>query len=213
MLEEERLAFPARKVELMQNQLIPSWHANSCIQIDGHSLFQEVFFFCTVMNVGDIPGPRRIYVETVVDGNTGSSFAKVYSAKNSINAVDILASRVLPFYERQGMAIKKIHTKETSEYCGLVSVHPYETFLATSHIQHMPFGIPGQSYCHLCRQFYRLLFNSFFPGALRKTFQLSLNELQKDLDTFVDAYNAAQMGSAIEIEHSLPSALKIPVDL
>src|SRR4029077_2957693 len=29
----------------------------------GHSLFQELFFFCTVKNVGDVPGPGCIYVE------------------------------------------------------------------------------------------------------------------------------------------------------
>ena len=104
----------------------------------GHSLFQEMFFFCTVKNVGDIPGAGCIYVETVVDRDSGIAFAKVYSAKNAMNAVDILASRVVPFFERQGIAIKEIHTRKTSEYCGLPPAHPFETFLATSHIQHLP---------------------------------------------------------------------------
>src|SRR5579863_1379282 len=33
----------------------------------GHSLFQEMFFFCTVKRVGDIPAAGCIHVETVVD--------------------------------------------------------------------------------------------------------------------------------------------------
>jgi len=207
------MAFPARKLEFMRTQLNSSLYGGSCSWIDGHTLFQEGFFFCTVMNVGDVPGPGCIYVETVVDGDSGFSFAKVYSAKNSVNSVDILASRVLPFYDRQGMAIKKIHTKKASEYCGLVCVHPYETFLSSSHIQHVPIGMLRQPYSFLCRQFYRLLFNSFFPRALRKTFQPSMITLQKDLDEFVDAYNAAQIGPAIGMKHNLPAALKFSVDL
>jgi hypothetical protein len=117
---------------------------------DGLSLFQEVFFFCTVKNVGDVPGAGCIYVETVVDRDSGIAFAKVYSAKNAMNAVDILSSRVVPFFERRGVAIQEIHTRKTSEYCGLPLAHPFETFLATSHIQHLPVDEPGQPHNHLC---------------------------------------------------------------
>src|ERR1700680_1274158 len=101
---------------------------------EGRALFQELFFFCKVMNVGDVPGAGCIYVETVVDRDSGIAFAKVYSAKNAMNAVDILASRVVPFFKRLGVAIKEIHTRKTSEYCGLPPVHTFETYLAASHI-------------------------------------------------------------------------------
>ena len=133
---------------------------------EGHSLFQEVFFFCTVKNVGDVPGTGSIYVETVVDGDSGIAFAKVYSTKNALNAVDILASRVMPFFHRQRVSIKEIHTRKTSEYCGLLSVHPFETFLAASHIQHLPKDRPGHPDDRLCEQFYRFLLKEFFMPAL-----------------------------------------------
>jgi hypothetical protein len=158
----------------------------------GRSLFQEAFFFCTVKNVGEVPGAGRIFVETVVDRDSGVAFAKVYRAINAMNAVDILASRVLPFFEKRGFAIQEIHTHKASEYCGLVPKHPFETFLATSHIQHLPFNQPGQPYVYLCEQFYRLLEKEFFQPELRRKFQLSLEELQKSLDAFVEAYNASR---------------------
>jgi hypothetical protein len=180
----------------------------------GHTLFQEVFFFCTVKNLGDVPGAGCIYVETVVDRDSGVAFAKVYSAKNAMNAVDILASRVAPFFERQGIAIKEIHTRKTSEYCGLLPVHPFETFLATSHIQHLPIDQPGQPYnYYLCEQFYRFLQKEFFQPALRRKFQLSLDELQNDLDTFVEAYNAAQMNHKQEMKERPHPSANFPVDL
>ncbi len=180
---------------------------------DGHSLFQEAFFFCTVKNVGDVPGAGNIYVETVVDRDSGVAFAKVYPAKNALNAVDILASRVLPFFEERGIAIKEIHTHNTTEYCGLIPKHPFETFLATSHIQHLPFNQPGQPYVYLCEQFYRFLEKEFFQPELRRKFELSLEELQKNLDAFVEAYNASQMKYASENKNDTSPPPKFPVDL
>ena len=160
----------------------------------GHSLFQEMFFFCTIKKVADLPGSGCIFVETVVDRDSGISFAKIYSSKSAMNAVDILASRALPFFERQGVAIKEIHTRQTTEYRGLPPVHAYEAFLAAKHIRHLPMEHFGQSCNYLCEEFYRHLLKNFFPVALRRKFPLSLRDLQKDLDTFVEAYNTAQIG-------------------
>jgi hypothetical protein len=160
--------------------------------IGGHSLFQESFFFCNVKNVGEIHGTGCIYVETVVDRDSGCAFAKVFPARNAINSVDILSSRVLPYFNELGIAVKEIHTRKTPEYCGLVPLHPYETFLNTSHIQHLSTHQAGEPYNYLCVQFYRYLQNEFFQPALRKNFILTLDELQKDLDAFVDAFDALQ---------------------
>ena len=166
---------------------------DSAVSPQGRSLFQEWFFFCRVKNIGDVPGTGCIYVETVVDRDSGVAFAKVYPAKNSMNAVDILTSRVLPFFERQGIAVSEIHTRKTSEYSGLPTAHPFETFLSTSRIRHLEMDHASQPYNHLCEQFYRFLLKEFFPSALRRHFQLSLFEMQKELDAFVETYNAVQL--------------------
>lgn len=222
---------PDAKTGPCMNQPQDHWrsHAHSCAGVkqrgeeikgkeitafdDGPSLFQEVFFFCTVKQLGDIPGPGCIYVETVVDRDSGIAFAKVYSAKNAINAMDILASRVVPYYERQGVAIKEIHTRKTAEYCGLPIAHAFETFLATSHIRHLPIDLPGHPHNHLCEQFYRFLLKEFFLSALRKKFTISLDELQRDLDTFVGAYNALQMKPGSGMKSELQPPANFPVDL
>ena len=157
-----------------------------------HSLYQEAFFFCNVKNVGEVHGTGCIYVETVVDWKTGCAFAKVYPAKNAMNAADILSSRVLPYFKDLGIAVKEVHTRRTPEYYGLVPVHPFETFLLTSHIEHLPTDQPGKPYNYLCVQFYRFLQKEFFQPALRKKFMLSLDELQADLDAFMETYNGMQ---------------------
>jgi len=160
----------------------------------GHSLFQDMFFFCTIRKLADLPGSGRIYVEIVVDRDTGVAFAKIYSSKSAMNAVDILASRVLPFFRRQALIIKEIHTPDTAEYCGLPPVHTYEAFLAAAHIRHLPIEHARHSSNFLCQEFYRYLLNNFFPDALRRNFPMSLRDLQNDLDTFVKAHNAEPIG-------------------
>jgi hypothetical protein len=178
----------ASKLELVRKENQPDE-----LLKEGRALLQEVFFFCTIKNLADIPGTGCIYVETVVDRDTGMAFAKVYSAKHPINAVNILASRVMPFFERRGQTIKEIHTRRTSEYCGLLPIHPYESFLATSHIQHLPKNQPGHPDNHLCEEFYRFLLKEFFLPTLRRKFQITLDSLQKDLDIFVQGYNKARL--------------------
>ena len=157
----------------------------------GHSLFQESFFFCRVKRVGDLPGAECIYVETVVDRDSGLAFAKVYPTKSALNAVDILETRVMPYFEHRGISIREIHTRKANEYCSRLSVHPFETLLATSHIQHMKIDQASRPYNFLCEQLYRLLLKEFFPAALRKQFQLILPELQTELDSFLERHNTA----------------------
>lgn len=179
----------------------------------GHALFQEVFFFCTVPSVGDVPGTGCIYVETVVDGDAGFAFAKVYPAKNAMNAVEILCTRVFPFFKRQGFTIENIHTPKKSEYFGLVPLHPFETLLATSHIGHRRTDCPGTPVNYFCLQFYRFLQKEFFQPALRKKFSLSLEELQKELDEFIDAYNALRLKHLEETKDRAFPSSKFPFDL
>jgi len=168
--------------------------------LPGRSLYQESFFFCTVKKIGDLPGVGCIYVETVVDGDSGFAFAKVYSAGNAANAVDILESRVLPFFESRHLAIEAIHTRKTSEYCGLPTVHSFESFLASSKILHLSIEQPWQPCSSLCEKFYRHLLRQFFLPVLRRQFCISLENVQNELDKFVETYNSRQLTREGEIK-------------
>jgi len=156
----------------------------------GQTLFQDSFFFCDLKNIGDIPGTGCIFVETVVDRDSEIAFAKVYPARSAMNAVDTLASRVMPFFAHCGKSVKAIYTKRTSEYCGLPLAHPYETFLITSRVQHLDMIRSTEQHGDPCRKFYSVLLNQFFPPLLRRKFILSLSELQNELTEFLEGYNA-----------------------
>lgn len=170
----------------------------------GHSLFQESFFFCTIKNFGDDPGASDIYVEIAVDGNCRLAFTKIYSAQNAMNAVDLLTSRVMPFFKDHGIAIERVFTPKNNEYCGLAPAHPFETYLTTSHIQHLEMDGSGQATSSLCKQFYRVLQREFFSAALRKRFHQSLDILQQDLDAFVETYNSERTGFELDPQDRPP---------
>ena len=179
----------------------------------GHHLYQEAFFFCSVPNVGDVPGTGSIYVETVVDRESGCAFARVYPAKNALNAADILSTRVFPFFRRQGFTIENLRTPRKPEYFGLVSLHPFEILLAASHIHHRSTNDPGAPVSYLCLQFYRFLQKELFQPVLRKTFHFTLDQLQKELDKFVDAYNALQLKHWNQMKTSPQAGSKFPFEL
>jgi hypothetical protein len=157
----------------------------------GHSLFQDSFHFCKFKKLGDTPGLDDVYLEIVLDEYSGLAFAKVYADKKAMAAADILSTRVVPFFNRLGVPIEQIFTRNTKEYCGLAPIHPYETFLATSHIRHEQADLFDESRRPICVNFFSVLQQDFLPNALRRRFQPSLDILQRDLDDFVNTYNSS----------------------
>ena len=158
----------------------------------GHSLFQDSFFFCKFQKIGDAPGLAEVYVETVVDGYSGLAFAKVYPADNPMNATDIFATRVTPFFKTHGVPIERVHTNNATEYTGIAPIHPFETYMATAHIEHVRTHGSGQLHSPLCMQFFSILQHEFFAPALRGKFQHTLETLQRDLDEFMKVYNSTR---------------------
>jgi hypothetical protein len=72
---------------------------------------------------------------------------------------------------------------------------------------------PGQPSNYLCEQFYQFLLKEFFLPALRRKFQVSLAQLQKELDIFVDAYNATQRKRENGLNGAPHPPANFPVDL
>jgi hypothetical protein len=166
-------------------------NAEAAASNSGCALYQACFFVCTIKTVGDIPGGGSIYLEVVVDRDSGIAFAKVYSARNRLNGIDTLTSRVIPFFVRQGAAIGEIHTPNSRDYWGPLPKHPFHTFLATSQIKHVAAtNAADDPHEFLCEQFYWFLLKEFLQPALRKKFRVSLDELQTDLDAFLKSYNS-----------------------
>jgi len=186
-LEEEKNGV---EVGLTEEQIRLLERANPCFRerkvespYPGYLLSQDTF------HVGTIKGVGRIWLQAVVDTFGSFAFGKLYTSKLPETAVDVLYDRVLPFYEDQGLKVEHILTDNGREYCGRSMVHPYEIFLELNEIGHRRTQVGRPRTNGFVERFNRTVLDEFLREAFRKKFYVSLGELQRDLDTWLEEYN------------------------
>jgi transposase InsO family protein len=168
LLEKANLCFRERKVESFY---------------PGYLLSQDTFM------VGTLKGIGRIYLQAVVDTYGSYAFGKLYTSKLPETAVDILCDRVLPFYKSHGIKVERILTDNGREYCGRVMIHPYQIYLEFNDIEHRRTKVARPQTNGFVERFNRTILDEFFRETFRKTFYASVDQLQKDLDDWLDYYN------------------------
>ena len=114
---------------------------------------------------------------------------KLYDRKNALVAADLLNDRVLPLFEEQGVPLLRILTDRGSEYCGSIEHHEYQLYLALEDIDHSKTKARHPQTNGICERFHRTLKEEFYSVAFRKKIYHSLEELQQDLDQWVEWYN------------------------
>lgn len=139
--------------------------------------------------VGTIKGVGRIYQQTFIDTYSSIGFAKLYTTKQPINAADILNDRVLPFFEDHGIPLLRILTDRGTEYCGRADTHDYQLYLALNDIDHSKTKAKSPQTNGICERFNKTVHDEFYQVAFRKKIYLSLEELQKDLNHWINKYN------------------------
>ena len=139
--------------------------------------------------VGTIKGVGRIYQQTFIDTYAKVGFAKLYTMKTPITAADLLNDRVLPFFEEHQMGILRILTDRGTEYCGKPESHDYQLFLVLNDIEHTRTKTQSPQTNGICERFNKTILQEFYQVAMRKRVYRSLEELQKDLDAWMDKYN------------------------
>jgi transposase InsO family protein len=106
-----------------------------------------------------------------------------------MTVVDTLDERVLPFYEEHDVEIAHILTDNGREYCGRQLHHPFELFLAINQIVHRTTKVRSPETNGFCERFHRTIKEEFFSIAFRKKLYESLDQLQVDLDEYMNFYN------------------------
>jgi transposase InsO family protein len=149
----------------------------------GYCGAQDTFY------VGTLKGVGRIYQQTFIDTYTKVGFAKLYQEKTPITAADLLNDRVVPFFEQQGIPLSRILTDRGTEYCGAPDRHPYELYLAVEDIEHSRTKTKSPQTNGICERFNKTLLDEFYRVTFRKRLYATLEELQTDLDAFVETYN------------------------
>jgi transposase InsO family protein len=149
----------------------------------GELLNQDTFYWGTLKGVG------KVYVQVVVDVFCSLAFGKLYTSKMPITATDLLYDRVLPFYEALGIEVGAVLTDNGREYCGRPDQHPYELLLAMEAIEHRTTKVRSPRTNGFVERMNRTLLDECFRIGGRSTWYESVDQLQADLDRYLERYN------------------------
>jgi len=139
--------------------------------------------------VGHIKGVGHIYQQTFIDTYAKVAFAKLYDRKNALVAADLLNDRVIPFFEEHDLRLLRILTDRGTEYCGKPDNHDYQLYLAIEDIDHSKTKAKSPQTNGICERFHRTVQNEFYAIAFRKKIYHSIEQLQSDLDFWINEYN------------------------
>lgn len=152
----------------------------------GYCGAQDTFY------VGTLKGVGRIYQQTFIDTYSKVAFVKLYDQKTPLTAADLLNDRVVPFFDAQEVRLSRMLTDRGTEYCGSPDRHEYELYLAVENIDHTRTKVKRPQTNGICERFHRTILNECYRVAFRRKIYASLEELQMDVDHWLEEYNEAR---------------------
>ena len=182
--QEGRVLTEAQLAALERVQQDKEAHGEFESECPGYCGAQDTF------DVGTLKGVGRIYQQTFIDTYTKVGFAKLSTEKTPVTAADLLNDRVLPFFDEHGIPVSRVLTDRGTEYCGQADRHPYELYLALEDIDHSRTKTKHPQTNGICERFNKTLLNEFYRVVFRKRLYRTLEDLQGDLDAFLEEYNA-----------------------
>lgn len=170
-------------VALEKAKLEKEAHGEIETEHPGYLVSQDTYY------VGNIKGVGRIYQQTVIDTYSRVAFAKLYDRKNALVAADVLNDRVIPFFEQNDIPLLRMLTDRGTEYCGKVEHHEYQLYLTLEDIDHSKTRARSPQSNGICERFHKTMQEEFYAVAFRKKLYSSIDELQADLDNWMQWYN------------------------
>lgn len=83
----------------------------------------------------------------------------------------------------------RILTDRGTEYCGKVENHDYQLYLAINDIDHTKTKARSPQTNGICERFHKTILQEFYQVTFRKKIYDKLDDLQADLDIWLEYYN------------------------
>ena len=181
--QEGRVLTEAQVVALEKAPADKEAHGEFESECPGYRGAQDTFY------VGTLKGVGRIDQQTFIDTYSKVGFAKLYDRKTPVTAAELRNDRVLPFFEQHEIPLNRVLTDRGTEYCGAPERHEYELYLAVENIDHTRTKTRHPQTNGICERFHKTMLNEFYRVAFRKKIYRTLEELQADLDAWLQEYN------------------------
>ena len=98
-------------------------------------------------------------------------------------------------YEEQEIRLQRILTDRGTEYKGKIENHPYQLYLDLEDIDHTTTKAKSPQTNGICERFHRTVQEEFYSIIFRKKVFTSVEELQADLNEWIDWYNTERTHS------------------
>jgi len=139
--------------------------------------------------VGTLKGVGKIYMQSVIDCHSRYAWGRLYTNKLPVTAVHTLNEDVLPFFEEHMAQVSTILSDNGREFCGRPDRHPYELFLQLEGIEHRRTKVRRPQSNGFVERLHRTLLDEHFRIQGRQKWYETVEEMQKDLDTYLNLYN------------------------
>ena len=134
-------------------------------------------------------GVGRIYQQTFIDTYSKVAMAKLYDRKTVLTTTDMVNDKVVPFFDEQGVPLRRMLTDRGTEFCGAPEHHEYELYLNLEDIEHTRTKARSPQTNGICERFHKTILNEFYQTTFRKKIYRTIEELQEDLDAWLEGHN------------------------
>ena len=178
-----KLDLSAEQIRLLERYSPEFRERHITTSYTGELVAVDTFFAGTLKGIG------RIYLQTVLDCHSRYAWARLYTSKLPLTAIQILNNDVLPFFEKHRARVVTILSDNGREFCGRPDRHPYELFLQLEEIEHRTTRVRRPQSNGFIERFHRTLLEEHLRIQGRTKWYEALEEMQKDLDAYLVRYN------------------------
>ena len=128
-------------------------------------------------------------MSSVIDTHSNVDFAKVYREKMGLTADDLLNDRVLPLFDANSIKVHRVLTDKGAELCGRQDSQPHELFLHINDPARTASKVRHPQTNGSAERLNQTIQDEFYQVACRKKLYRSIEEIELDLEAFMDYKN------------------------